>query len=323
MGKSQSLTLTHLIKTKAKSLGFSLSGITHPGSPPHLAQYLDWVEQGCHADMAYMATSRAKTMRVNPSLVLPGCKSIIVLGTRYADPQSIPPPQDVLPHGRIAAYAWGEDYHHVLKKRLDELGNFINQFSVSEVIYRSYTDTGPVLERELAQRAGLGWIGKNTCLINPEQGSYFFLAELFLSIDLEIDPPFTFDRCGTCSRCIQACPTGCILPGRMIDARRCIAYHTIENREQIPAHLHSQIGQWIFGCDICQIVCPWNQRFAIQSCDPAFSALDANAAYPVLCQESELSPQEFNVKYRLRSIQRTKWRGYQRNLRIALANHKV
>ena len=320
MDHSQLHKLTQAIKTEAAHLGFTLSGVTHPGSPPHLAQYQDWLEQGCQAEMAYMATNRAKTMRANPSLVLPGCKSILVLGTRYPDPQSISPPQDASKHGRIAAYAWGEDYHHVLKTRLDELGSFINQFYAGEVVYKSYTDTGPVLERELAQRAGLGWIGKNTCLINPKHGSYFLLAELFLSIDLEIDPPFNFDRCGTCSRCIQACPTGCILPGRILDARRCIAYQTIENKGEIPTQLHPHIGQWVFGCDICQNVCPWNQRFAIPSGDPAFSALDANAAYPDLYQELELTPQEFNLKYRLRPIQRIHWRGYQRNLRIALIN---
>ena len=161
--------------------------------------------------------------------------------------------------GYIAAYARGHDYHMVIPERLKKLGAFIETQVGSALSYRYYTDTGPLLERDLAQRAGLGWIGKNTCLINPRFGSYFLLAEILLGIELEPDTPFTADRCGTCSRCISACPTGCILPDRTIDARRCLSYLTIENKDEIPLDLRPKLGNRVFGCDICQQVCPWNR----------------------------------------------------------------
>ena len=171
----------------------------------------------------------------------------------------IPPKKP--PAGRVAAYAWGDDYHDTLPKKLQELAAFIEEQAGQPVANRFYTDTGPLLERELAQRAGLGWIGKNTHLINPKAGSFFLLAEILLDLELEPDPPFTSDHCGTCTRCIQACPTGCILPNRTIDARRCLSYLTIELKDDIPADLRPTLGNWVFGCDLCQMVCPWN-RFA-------------------------------------------------------------
>jgi epoxyqueuosine reductase len=162
---------------------------------------------------------------------------------------------------RVASYARGEDYHDVLPARMQELVRFIEEQVGGPVGNRYYTDTGPILERDLAQQAGIGWIGKNTCLIHPKQGSYFFLSEILLDLELEPDPPFTTDHCGTCTRCITACPTQCILPDRTLDATRCISYLTIELKDDIPVELREKVGDWAFGCDVCQMVCPWN-RFA-------------------------------------------------------------
>jgi epoxyqueuosine reductase len=218
----------------------------------------------------------------------------------------------------VAAYAWGQDYHLVLPERLKALVDFVEEQTGQPVPNRVYTDTGPLLERELAQRAGLGWIGKNTCLIHPRLGSYFLLAEVMLGVDLEPDPPFTDDRCGTCTRCIQACPTGCILPDRTLDAERCISYLTIENKGSIPADLRPLMGRWVFGCDICQLVCPWN-RFATGDHDPAFMS-EPSMSSPDLEEELGLSRQEFNRKFKRSPVKRTRWVGYLRNVAIAMGN---
>ena len=183
---------------------------------------------------------------------------------------------------------------------------------------RGYSDTGPILERDLAQRAGLGWIGKNTCLIHPTAGSYFLLAEILLGIELEPDPPFPADRCGTCRRCMQACPTGCILPDRTLDARRCISTLTIENKAEIPDELRPQMGNWIFGCDICQMVCPWN-RFAMEEYDLGLAS-DPGMAYPDLRAEMRLTLQEFNQKFQASPIRRARQPGYLRNVAVAMGN---
>jgi epoxyqueuosine reductase len=311
--------LTQVIKAEAHRLGFVLAGVTQPKPPPHLGQYQAWLQAGYHASMNYLSSERAYSCRIDPTLILPGCRSIIVLALPYNSPLSIEPPARHAPYGRTAAYAWGIDYHTVIKDRLQKLGNFITALLGAGVQFKGYTDTGPILERDLAQRAGLGWIGKNTCLINPHIGSYFFLAELFLSIDLAIDKPFTADYCGTCQRCAQVCPTGCILPGRILDASRCISYLTIENKCAIPEILRPSIGNWVFGCDLCQIVCPWNVRFAPMQGDPAFLP-KPSAAFPELASELLLTPTEFGQKYRGSPILRARRRGYFRNLAITLGN---
>ncbi len=220
--------------------------------------------------------------------------------------------------GRVAAYAWGADYHLILPERLQTLAAFIERQAGQPVAYRFYTDTGPILERDLAQRAGLGWIGKNTCLINPKHGSYFLLAEIFLDLELEPDPPVTTDHCGSCTRCIEACPTECILPDRTMDAGRCISYLTIELKEDIPPELRPLTGDWVFGCDICQMVCPWN-RFASGEGDPAFKPHE-ELSHPYLLQELELTPKGFNRKFKGSPIQRAKRRGYLRNVAVAMGN---
>ena len=216
---------------------------------------------------------------------------------------------------RVAAYAQGADYHDIIPARMKELVQFIEQQVGGPVKNRYYTDTGPILERDLAQRAGIGWIGKNTCLINPKTGSYFFISEILLGHELEPDPPFLTDHCGTCTRCIQACPTDCILPNRTLDATRCIAYLTIELKDDIPVDLRDKIGDWTFGCDICQQVCPWN-RFAPEG-DSAFT----NTRTPqTLTEELSLTPHAFNQRFKGSPVKRTKRRGYLRNIAVALGN---
>jgi len=273
--------------------------------------------------MAYLASDRARQRRLDPRQILPECRSILVLGAPYDAPQK---PERFEPgssphalHGKLAAYAWGEDYHEILGDRLRILSNYIETKTGASVLSRWYTDTGPVLERDLAQRAGLGWIGKNTCLIHPTQGSYFLLAEILLSIELEPDQPFPHDRCGSCTRCLEACPTACILPDRTLDARRCISYLTIELKGAIPVELRPQIGDWVFGCDICQQVCPWNLRFAAAHGDPAFSPRP-DVPRPDLLAELGLSPEQFNRKFKGSPVKRAKRRGYLRNVAVALGN---
>jgi epoxyqueuosine reductase len=198
---------------------------------------------------------------------------------------------------------------------MKELVKFIEEQVRGPVKNRWYTDTGPILERDLAQRAGIGWIGKNTCLINPKHGSYFLLSEILLDLPLEPDLPFVTDHCGTCTRCIEACPTECILPDRTIDAARCISYLTIELKDDIPAGLREKMGNWVFGCDLCQIVCPWN-RFAGEG-DPAFGK---DSPAQLLDGELSLTAQEFNQRFRGSPVKRAKRRGYLRNISVALGN---
>ncbi|HEY3312940.1 MAG TPA: tRNA epoxyqueuosine(34) reductase QueG [Anaerolineales bacterium] len=308
------------LKEKARQLGFTLAGIALPEKPVHLETYHDWLQAGRHATMDYLGGEHAVEKRADPHKILPECRSILVLGMPYFNPLSSQPESDpAVPRGRIAAYAWGDDYHLVLPERLNALVAFLEELVAHPIPNRYYTDTGPILERDLAMRAGLGWIGKNTCLINPRQGSYFLLAEILLGIDLPPDEPFNTDHCGSCTRCIETCPTGCILPDRTLDSARCISYLTIENKGEIPVDLRPLTGEWIFGCDICQLVCPWNIRFAQMTGDPAFAPRTGLPA-PSLAGELALKPQEFNQKYRRSPLKRAKRRGYLRNVVIAAGN---
>jgi epoxyqueuosine reductase len=316
------MNLTQAIKEQARYLGFSLVGVTGCDPVPHAEVFHAWLAQDRFGEMAYLNSARSRQMRAHPGLLLPGCQSILVLATRYPAPAPIQPgeaPGHEL-HGRIAAYAWGADYHEVLPGRLHALVGFIESQVGHAVPNRWYTDTGPILERELAQRAGLGWIGKNTCLISPAGGSYYFLAEVLLGLELEPDPPFVADRCGTCRRCITACPTACILPDRTLDARRCISYLTIELKGSIPPELRAPMQGWVFGCDLCQQVCPWN-RFAAGQESPLFDQGLAESS-PDLLTEMSLSNVAFNRKYRHSPLGRSKRRGYLRNIAVALGNQR-
>jgi len=312
------VTLESAIKDQARRLGFTLAGVTTPDPPPHLSTFERWLDAGHHGEMRYLADERARTRRADPRLILTECKSILVLAAPYTDPRSAEASKGSGPTGRVAAYAWGDDYHNVFIPKLQKLVAFVEDQVSHPVPNRYYTDTGPILERDLAQRAGLGWIGKNTCLINPKQGSYFLLAEILLGIELEPDSPFTTDHCGTCTRCIQACPTSCILPDRTLDAQRCISYLTIELKDNIPEDMRPLLGDWVFGCDVCQMVCPWN-RFASESGDEAFSPRP-DIPHPNLIRELELTSEAFNRKFKNSPVKRAKRRGYLRNVAVAAGN---
>jgi epoxyqueuosine reductase len=305
------------VQAEAQRLGFALCGVTRPAPPPHLGVFQAWLAAGRQAGMSYLADPQAAARRADPALILPGCAAIIVLGMEYPDRAHEPaghtdpePPQP--PAYTVARYAQDEDYHRVIPARLEELARFLNDCAGQNAPYRVYTDTGPILERDLAQQAGLGWIGRNTCLIHPRLGSFFFLAEIFTTLALPADQPLARDYCGSCARCVQACPTGCIRPDRTLEAGRCIAYQTIENKGPIAPDLRAGLGGWVFGCDICQTVCPWN-RFAPRA--PAGGLTLAQ-----LLADLRLTPAGFNQKYRASPISRAKRRGYLRNLAAALGN---
>jgi epoxyqueuosine reductase len=307
-------TITQQLKEKSRELGFSLVGVTSSDAPEHLDVYKNWLRLGRQGEMHYLETEREIERREDPKRILPECKSILVLGIPYDNPGSLG--QMKAGEGRIAAYAWGKDYHEELRPRLKAIVEYAEELVGHPIPNRWYADSGPLLERELAQHAGLGWIGKNTMLINPNKGSYFLLAEILLGLELEVDNPITVDHCGSCRRCIDACPTDCILEDRTLDATRCISYLTIELKGPIPGELRPKMGEWIFGCDICQIVCPWNERFAEPKGDPAFTISQP----PVLGEELKLSTGEFNKKFKTSPIRRSKRRGYLRNVSVALGN---
>ena len=307
--------LTQAIKDKARQLGFCLAGVTSSESSAHFDILQGWLDSNHHGTMDYLASERSRSRRADPKLILPECKSILVLAFPYQKPDLTGFQKPVRSFPQIAAYALGNDYHDVILPRLKEIVQFIEEQVGHPIPNRYYTDTGPILERELAQRAGLGWIGKNSMLINPKAGSTFLLAEILLGIELEQDESLVTDHCGTCTRCIDACPTNCILPNRTIDARRCISFLTIENKGDIPEDLRPQMGNWIFGCDICQQVCPWN-RFSL----PADPALAPSIPLPTLTDDLILTSSGFNQRFKHSPIKRAKRRGYLRNLAVVIGN---
>ncbi len=305
--------LKQAIKEKARQLGFTLAGVTSSEPPSHYSAFETWLNAEMHGTMNYLAEERSRTRRADPKEILPECKSILVLALPYSPVNS--EFRILNSEFKIASYALGDDYHDIIPQRLKLIVEFIEEQLGHPFPNRYYTDTGPILERDLAQRAGLGWIGKNTLLINPKAGSTFFLAEILLGIEVEPDEPFPTDHCGTCTRCITACPTQCILPNRTLDARRCISYLTIELKEDIPEELRPLMQDWIFGCDVCQQVCPWN-RFASQ----ADSVFEPKIPLPVLTSDLTLTSVEFNQRFKKSPIKRAKRRGYIRNLAVAIGN---
>ena len=310
------MDLTQRIKTRARQLGFDLAGVTNPAPSDHSDFYTRWLEAGHHGNMAYMARPDAIAKRRHPTRILDSARSILVVGMNYyahADP-----PIESL-QGRVSRYASGTDYHTVLRSRLLTLAAWIEDAVGRPLARRAYVDTGPVLERELAQRAGLGWIGKNTCLIHPRIGSFLFLGVLFLELELKPDPPFARDHCGNCNACIEACPTAALIAPRTLDARRCISYLSVECRGSIPLELRSAMGTSVFGCDICQTVCPWTQRFAGPSREPAFYPRAGQRA-PNLLAWLKLDEASFRASFRDTAIWRARRAGLARNAAVVLGN---
>ena len=306
----------------ARTLGFDSCRVAACSTPAHADEFDDWLDEGAHGQMEYMA--RATEKRREPQKILDGAKSIIVLALNYFQGDSAPewPLTAAEPaatteeraRGRIARYAWGDDYHDLIAAKLGKIDIFLRDFGGRQ---KCYVDTGPVLERDHAAQAGIGWHGKSTMLIDEKLGTWFFLAEILTTLELPADDPAR-DRCGTCERCINACPTGAITAPHKLDARRCISYLTIELKSSIPLELRSLIGDRIFGCDDCLDACPWN-RFAKVSRESAFAARKSTTAY-ALRDYLRLDEVEFRDRFRNSPINRIKRRGFLRNVCVALGN---
>ena len=254
------------IKAQASSLGFALCGIAPAGAFPELRFLREWIDQGYAGEMRYM--HRTADRRDDVRRVLPSARTVVALATVYNVDRPYSTEHADPNHAHVSRYAWGTDYHTVVGRRTEQLLEWMRKASQDPFEARSYVDTGPVQERVYAQHAGLGWIGKNSCLINADLGSWLFLSEVISSLSLETDPP-AIDQCGTCTLCLEACPTGAIVQPWVVDSTRCISYLTIELREEIPEAKRPDIGTHVYGCDICQDVCPWNARAATSS-DPAW-----------------------------------------------------
>ena len=305
-------TLETLIKAQCYGLGFDLVGITDLGPVSTAAEYDVWLARGFHAGMEYMA--RNVDIRHDARRPHAGATHAIVVAMSYGGDQ---------PSGPVSRYARGDDYHDVMTERLRALHRWIETQLGREVHGRPYVDTGPLLERDLARRAGLGWFGKNTTLINPRAGSFFFLGCLALDLALAVVEPFTTDHCGTCTRCIDACPTDALVEPRVLDANRCISYLTIENKGEIADDLKPLIGDLLYGCDICQEVCPWNEKFALPLRQEAFKPRAALAGKDAVTLARELlamSDEEFRVAFKNSPMKRAKLAGLKRNAAVVLAN---
>ncbi len=308
------------VKQKARQLGFNLVGLTRAEPSPTLAAYKRWIAQGMHGKMGYMAREDRVIRRADLTNIVPGAKSILMVGLDY---RTLAIPDAILndpARGRVASYAWGLDYHDVMTPRLEMLAQWLAQQVELPSEQRVYVDTGAVLERSHAQQAGMGFIGKNTMLIHPRRGSYFFLGEIITSIEFDAyDQPHRPTMCGTCTRCLRACPTDAFPEPHVLDARRCISYHTIENKGWIDRELRADFGNWIFGCDICQEVCPF-QRFSLTSEEQGFFPVDVDRAAPPLLDLLTLTPETFRERYKGTPIERIRRKRLVRNAAVAAGN---
>ena len=303
--------LTRKIKEQARSLGFDAVGVAPIEAVPGELLQL-WLARQFHGEMAYMERTAEK--RVDPNLVLPGVRSMISLALNYFHPYELPYQEPE--RGAISRYASGDDYHDVLTQKLDQLLAGIQELN-PRAEGKIYVDTGPVMDKHWAAHSGVGWLGKHTNVLSREAGSWVFLGEILLNLDLEYDVPGQ-DFCGSCTRCIDACPTDAITEPYVLDSRRCISYLTIELKEDIPEEFRSSMENLIFGCDICQDVCPWNDR-APHSRVEEFQPREGNQA-PDLKELSRLSAEDFSQRYRKSPIKRAKWRGLMRNVAVAMGN---
>lgn len=307
------VSLETRIKAQAFGLGFDLVGICALGPAETADAFDDWLARGFAGSMTYLPRGREK--RRDSRLPVPGAIAAIVVAMSYGGRE---------PSGPVARYARGHDYHDIMLERLTALHSWLDTEVGKRVLGKPYVDTGPILERDLARRAGLGWFGKNTNLINPTLGSFFFLGVLLVGVDLLPDAPFGTDRCGTCTRCLEACPTEALVGPRILDATRCISYLTIELKAEIPVELRSRIGDLLYGCDICQEVCPWNERFApLLPDDSPYMARTAlgNKASRTLARELlVMNDAEFRESFTGSPMKRAKLRGLKRNAAVVLGN---
>src|SRR3954463_7577319 len=303
------MSLAGEVKARARDLGFLACGVTHPGPSAH-ADHLDrWLAEGYAGTMRYLHRQAPK--RKDPSRIVPAARSVVVVLDNYYTPDEPGEPEPP----RIAKYALGKDYHTVTTNRLNALAGFLSE--IGATVTRTFTDAGPVPERELAQRAGLGWIGKNTMLVRPDAGSFFFIGSIFTDLALDVDQPFESDRCGSCTRCLEACPTDAFVAPRVLDATRCISYLTIEQKGPIPQDLAKNLEGYVFGCDICNDVCPWNQRFAEITGIPEFLAQPAIGRDDPRFFE-DMSPEEFARRFQHTPMERPGLEGMRRNYRAAM-----
>ena len=305
-------SLTEALKAQAHELGFSLVGVCPAQRPPHWEAFQRWLQAGYAGQMEYFH-QRAEAYE-HPRFVLDGVRSLVMLGVNYRTEEPVDPAPG---QARIARYAWGLDYHELIRRRLRQLGRWLVQ-QVPGAGVRGVVDTAPLLERCFAQQAGLGWIGKNTLLIHPRLGSYLFLAALLTDRELAYDEPFPGQHCGRCRACLDACPTGALVAPYVLDARRCISYLTIELRQMPPEELRPKIGQWLFGCDRCQEVCPWNRRGRVSE-EPGFRPAEGcNPADAV--QILGVTEQEFRRRFGPTALRRAGRAGLVRNAALVLGN---
>ena len=294
-------------------------GVASAQPVPHLDAYRAWIARGYHGEMGYMARPDRVERREDPTTILPGVRSIVCVGLNYY-PDALPAGLTSDPsRGLISNYAWGLDYHDVMMPRLEELAAFIATQAGRQVVTHVYVDTGPVLERVYAAEAGLGFVGKNTCLIHPRMGSWLFLGEILCDLKLESTPGDVDVSCGTCRRCLDACPTGALVAPYVLDARRCVSYLTIELKGSIPRELRPLMGHWIYGCDACQVVCPW-QRFARPTGERAFWAETPDRAAPSLLGLMEMDDETFRHRFGRTPISRIGRRRLLRNAAVVLGN---
>ncbi|MDE2853876.1 MAG: tRNA epoxyqueuosine(34) reductase QueG [Chloroflexota bacterium] len=308
------------IKALAGELGFNLCGITPARPSPTLRAYLRWIERGMQGGMGYMARVDRVRRRQNLREIMPSARSLILVGmdyyARFADEETLNDPA----RGRIAAYAWGLDYHKVLELRLEQFAERLAEASGRATQQKVYVDTGALLERSHAQQAGLGFIGKNTMLIHPRRGSSFFIGEIISSLEFDdYDEPHRETMCGTCARCLAACPTAAFPKPYVLDARRCISYHTIENKGWIDRELRADFGNWIFGCDICMDVCPF-QRFVSETEEVAFLPFDIDRVAPPLTDILMSTADTHRALFRRSPVERIKREQMVRNACVAAGN---
>lgn len=301
------MSLEARLKARARELGFDLVGITTAAPPATHAAFLAWLAKGYGGEMAYL--HRHADARARPTSLLDGVRSVVMLAMNYK--ASAPQAEGM---ARVASYAAGSDYHRILWDRLEQLLGWVRA-EVPGCQGRGVVDSAPLLERDFARRAGLGWFGKNTMLIHPQLGSFFFLGALLLTLDLQPDEPFVADHCGTCTACLEACPTQAFPRPGELDATQCISYLTIEHRSSIPPRLREGMGDWLFGCDVCQDVCPWNHK-----APPTRESAFAPRPLPNLIDLLALSPAEFRARFRETALSRAKRAGLLRNACIVLGN---